>query len=150
MTKIISLSEEYIPACVQIARHAPDPWKQDAFENVVKDAYREGFLLLQGEEPVGFACFLVIAGSADLELVAVAPEHRGKGFAGNLLQHAFSALAAKDVGRCLLEVRAGNASALSLYKKLGFQKLVDRPGMYANPAEDGILLSLSLCEFGSS
>jgi ribosomal protein S18 acetylase RimI-like enzyme len=50
---------------------------------------------------------------------------------------------ARAVTRILLEARAGNAPALALYARLGFERFHVREGYYAD-GEDAVELSLAL------
>ena len=43
-----------------------------------------------------------------------------------------------------LEVRASNASARSLYEKLGFEQIGCRKNYYRNPKEDALILKKTL------
>jgi ribosomal-protein-alanine N-acetyltransferase len=44
----------------------------------------------------------------------------------------------------LLEVRASNAPALSLYRALGFEELYRRARYYADTGEDAVVMRLAL------
>ena len=44
----------------------------------------------------------------------------------------------------LLEVRAGNAPAIALYGKFGFQKIHIRKNYYQDPVEDALILEKDL------
>jgi ribosomal protein S18 acetylase RimI-like enzyme len=44
--------------------------------------------------------------------------------------------------RCVLEVRAGNASAQALYARLGFRAIGRRRDYYTNPMEDALVMQL--------
>ena len=43
-----------------------------------------------------------------------------------------------------LEVRAGNAVAIRLYERLGFEKNGLRKDYYSDPSEDAVLMALQL------
>ena len=62
-----------------------------------------------------------------------------------MLLNKLIAFALKEDGRkrFLLEVRAGNISAIRLYEGLGFKKDGIRPKFYSNPEEDAVLMSLT-------
>ena len=132
---------EMAKACAVIAATAPDPWRQEAFENLAGQKNHLCFVAVAAAEPVGFACFLAVHETADLQLVAVDPAQRRKGVARALLAHGCEQLKKQGVGRVLLEARSGNKGALGLYESLGFTPLALRRGMYQNPAEDGILMA---------
>lgn len=94
---------------------------------------------------VGFVMASCVAPHAELESIAVAAEWQRRGVARRLFGELRKKLAedwgATDV---LLEVRAGNGSALALYHGLGFVEDGRRRGYYADPVEDAILLKLKL------
>ena len=50
----------------------------------------------------------------------------------------------KNLERIILEVRATNEPALSLYKRKGFKELGIRKNFYDNPKEDALLMSVSV------
>lgn len=141
------MTRDTLAACAEIAQHAPDPWRPEAFERALHDENRWTFVAFEGEKPLGFACFLAVAYSCDLEMLVVAPDARRRGVARALLRHAFPVLAGYRVASCLLEVRVSNKAAIRLYESLGFKLLALRRGMYAHPLEDGQLMVLGLHEY---
>jgi ribosomal-protein-alanine N-acetyltransferase len=76
----------------------------------------------------------------ELEFVLVPPETRRQGI-GHMLVHTVLAWA-RDLGasEIRLEVRESNAPALRLYEACGFVVAGRRPGYYADPAEDAVLM----------
>ncbi len=141
---IVPLEAWMLPACGDIARTAPDPWQETDFAPCLTLENRPCFVALQQGHPAGFACFLAVCETADLQLVAVAPALRGQGLGSALLRQAFARLHSRGVRRVLLEVRVSNQAALGLYQSLGFATLARRAGMYQNPPEDGFLLEKRL------
>ncbi len=84
------------------------------------------------------------AGDGDIQTVAVAPDHRGRGL-GRLLVEALVAEARQRlVSRVFLEVRADNDAARGLYANLGFQEIDRRTGYYQPDGVDAIVMSLAL------
>ncbi len=126
--------------CADIAQTAPDPWGLSDFETLPQKPHNPCWVLLSNNVVVGFACFLTVLDTADLQLVAVAPSHRGKGCARLLLDASFENLQKCGTKKVLLELRHSNTSAMNLYMRLGFQVLAKRRGMYRNPMEDGLLM----------
>jgi ribosomal-protein-alanine N-acetyltransferase len=55
--------------------------------------------------------------------IDVLPSHRRKGIGQMLLEEMEKIFVQKGVEACLLEVREGNAAALSLYHKLGYKEI---------------------------
>lgn len=64
--------------------------------------------------------------------VNVAPAYRRKGIAEKLLREVESALRVRGAKECLLEVRESNVAALSLYQKLGYEKVGKLEKYYGN------------------
>ncbi len=129
-----------LPALGRIAQTAPDPWREDDLRPCLQGENHPCFVALWQGRPAGFACFLAVADTADLQLIVVDPALRGRGLGRALLSESLTALQGRGLQRVLLEVRCGNQSALGLYQSFGFKTLARRPGMYRNPAEDGFLL----------
>lgn len=79
-----------------------------------------------------------------LSSIAVAPGLRRRGWGEALLRYALGQARKCSCASAQLEVRVGNAPALSLYQKMGFtlrRRMVDH---YDNPREDGLELVLGL------
>lgn len=101
-------------------------------------------IVTREKQMAGFICVLVgDDGAAHITTIGVAPEHRRRGLAEQLLSHLEHLLRAKNVGAVVLEVRVGNTVAQSLYKQSGFS-IVQRISNYYNNGEDGFLMMKSL------
>lgn len=77
-------------------------------------------------EPAGCAGVLVEDGNAEVWMVAVVPEARGRGLAGEILRHALSA--ARDGGATTASLES-SAMGEATYRRLGFRDL-GRVGMW--------------------
>lgn len=104
---------------------------------------------VQARELVGYTIVARLSFDAELQAIAVLPEHRHLGLGGELMNAVLLKAAEWQSERLLLEVRAGNVAAISLYKRWGFGVDGLRKGYY--PAvqgtagrEDAILLSRTL------
>jgi ribosomal protein S18 acetylase RimI-like enzyme len=67
--------------------------------------------------------------------MAVAPEARGRGVGGRIMQGVIGEAAARDDRSMLLEVFEHNTPAVSLYKGLGFEPLRRLVGYHHDPVE---------------
>ena len=72
------------------------------------------------------------------------PAARRKGVGAALLAGALAALKAEGADQCFLEVRAANAPALALYRRLGFASAGVRRGFYRDPPDDAVVMTLTL------
>ena len=102
-------------------------------------------LVLEEAEPAqvtGFAVASLLAGQAELEIVAVAARSQRRGLARRLLGELIQKFKPHGIAEVILEVRASNHPALQLYRSLGFVETARRARYYADPVEDAVLLSL--------
>lgn len=137
-----AMQQPHLHTVAEIAKTAPDAWSYETLQRIISSENHRCFVALYGADVIGFACFLVVSDTTDLQLVAVAQNMRKQGVASKLLRNCFEELKKETVQQCLLEVRVSNTSAIALYKSLAFKRLALRKGMYANPTEDGILMAI--------
>lgn len=122
--------------------HAPH-WASFSWE-ILLDSVAPRRVVLVAEAAAGiiagFAIASLLPPEAELESIAVAQEFQRLGIARSLLQAVEAEIRAAGVTVLLLEVRPSNAPAQALYRALGFVETGRRPGYYADPAEDALLL----------
>lgn len=87
-------------------------------------------LARDGGPVIGFALTRAVADDAELLLLAVQPEERGRGIGLALLERAMADAQARGAARLCLEMRAGN-DATRLYTSAGFVKCGERRNYYA-------------------
>lgn len=121
----------------------PSPWKPEHFQAALNSAHDTVLLYEANGQTAAFIVWQHIADEIELHLIATAPQHRRKGLARLLLQAMFQAAAQRQAKRILLEVRAGNAAAQSLYRNCGFVQTALRRGYYRN-LEDAVIME-KLC-----
>ena len=102
-------------------------------------------LARERDEIVGFALSRIVAGEAELLLLAVGRDAQRRGIGKMLLEHFTEAAIARGAERLHLEVREGN-HAVNLYEGAGF-KLIGRRSNYYN-GRDG--RSYDALTFGKS
>lgn len=95
-------------------------------------------------EMVGFVCVMINDdGAAHVTTIGIAPEHRRRGLAENLLSHLERSLKSRGIGTVVLEVRVSNLPAQRLYISAGYAT-VQHISKYYNNGEDGYLMMKSL------
>ena len=129
------------------------PWTRVMFEAEVKgNPFSQLFVAVsiddQGEtkEIIGYLCYWIVFEELRLLNLAVRPSWRRQGVARRFVQYALHDARIQGVERVLLEVRASNKAAQSLYGCLGFREYGIRSGYYMNPDEDAILMRLEPLE----
>lgn len=116
------------------------PWSQKALEESLAGgrslylaAEYEGHFI--GECGVHFVC-----GEGEITNVAVLPKFRRTGIGRALMEELLKQSKAQGIHEFTLEVRAGNASAIRLYERLGFQTEGIRRNFYEKPREDAMIM----------
>ncbi|MDR3739159.1 MAG: ribosomal protein S18-alanine N-acetyltransferase [Terracidiphilus sp.] len=126
--------------------HAPH-WPRTTWQAMLEaasGAQRFALAAVVSGLPVGVAIVSVTPPEADLESIAVADAFQRQGIASALMAELSTRLSAAGVTSVLLEVRVSNSPAQALYTALGFAPVGRRPGYYADPIEDALVLRLSL------
>ncbi|MBX3302041.1 MAG: ribosomal protein S18-alanine N-acetyltransferase [Nitrospira sp.] len=92
---------------------------------------------------VGYHCFWIVFEELRLMNLAVRESMRRQGIGTALAAEAFRMALDLAATRAVLEVRASNAPAHSLYTRMGFVQTGKRPRYYSNPIEDAVLMEMS-------
>ena len=142
--RVRRMKAEDVEAVTDLAAGLPTApqWQREAYLAALNPETAPARIALvaetAAEELIGFAIASLIPPEADLESIAVAREFQRTGVARRLFEVLVGELAASGVTEVLLEVRASNEAALSLYGALGFRETGRRLGYYAHPAEDAV------------
>ena len=92
--------------------------------------------------PVAYSLCYSAGGEAELLGIATAEAFRRKNVAHKLLSYTMGLLRTRGIHRLVLEVREGNAAAIGLYRKLGFEEIGRRKDFYTEPQEDAVLMGV--------
>jgi len=129
------------------------PWTRVMFEAELKgNPFSRLFVATHIDEQgphegiVGYLCYWIVFEELRLLNLAVCPSWRRQGVARRFVEFALHDARSENVERALLEVRASNAAAQSLYDAFGFREYGTRVGYYTNPEEDAILMRLEPLE----
>ncbi|MEZ0092124.1 ribosomal protein S18-alanine N-acetyltransferase [Streptacidiphilus sp. EB129] len=91
---------------------------------------------------VGYAGLMAVAGSGDVQTIAVAREHWGTGLGARLLTTLVRQAADAGCTELLLEVRVDNGRAQRLYERFGFQPIGLRRNYYQPSGVDALVMRL--------
>jgi [ribosomal protein S18]-alanine N-acetyltransferase len=119
-----------------------DPWAPSAFRDLERNP-RVQFLCARAsiDQPaLGYVVAWFAADEGEIANLAVAPEARGRGIGGALLDAALSHAEQLRVTAMYLEVRDSNQTARRLYESRGFSEVGRRRAYYRRPVEDAVIL----------
>ena len=130
-----------LPAVIAVERRSfPTPWSLAMF--VLELSKPSGICLAatSGDELIGYLVCSRYDQVWHLMNVAVAPEHRRAGVAGQLLNKLFE----EGAGELpfTLEVRVSNHQAIAMYERFGFRSAGVRPRYYHDNGEDALIMWL--------
>ena len=95
-----------------------------------------------------FAIGRLVAGEAELLMIAVTQEHQGKGLGRRSLNIFEEVLITKGATCCFLEVAKNNISACTLYKAEGFDVISTRKSYFQlgkNNRIDALIMQKTFC-----
>jgi len=93
---------------------------------------------------LGFFAGWMVADELHINNIAARRGNRRRGIGQSLMEAAIEEGRFRGVRFILLEVRASNEPAQSLYRKLGFHYIGRRRDYYRPPAEDAMVMKLDL------
>lgn len=139
--KVRRLAYSDLPAVIAIERRSfPTPWSLAMF--VLELSKPSGICLAASasDELLGYVVCSRYDQVWHLMNIAVAPEARGTGVAGQLMRRLI------DEGRgalpFTLEVRVSNHGAIGMYERFGFRSAGVRPRYYHDNGEDALIMWL--------
>ena len=141
--RLLPMTAELVPAIAEIERLCfSHPWSENALqEELFNDTACFIAAVTETGEVAGYAGLHCVLDEGYIDNVAVRPEYRRQGVAGELLG-AFLRFGQANLAFLTLEVRASNEAAIALYAKYGFQEVGRRKHYYDAPKEDAILMTL--------
>ena len=121
-----------------------DPWSENSIASELNNRLSYWLVAEVNGKIVGYIGSQSVLDAADVMNLAVAPKFRRQGIGERLVNTLVSHLQQKGIAFLLLEVRASNESAISLYQQLGFVQVGRRPGYYHHPREDALIMRKEL------
>ena len=142
------LSSIEIPSALSIEEQNSDyPWSQLQFTTSIKNSNNLCYYRSVNGKTIGYLIAMLAKDTADILNIGIDPDFQRKGYGTGLINHLITELRKRYIGEILLEVRAGNKSAIQFYNKQGFEKISVRKNYYMKNSnnqsqrEDGNIMS---------
>jgi len=118
------------------------PWSRNMLAEELDNACAAFLVALDEAGKVcGYAGLHVVADEGYLANVAVFPDYRRQGIASQLLDVFIRFAEGNALAFLTLEVRAGNAGAIGLYRSKDFRLAGRRKNYYRYPQEDALIMT---------
>ncbi len=117
------------------------PWSIKSISEELQNTNARFILVEINGETAGYVGSYFVSGEVYITNVAVKNKYRRKGVAVGLLSKLIDLAKEAKSEFVSLEVRCSNTPAISLYGKLGFEKLGVRKNFYENPREDALIMT---------
>lgn len=121
-----------------------DEWNLDMLLSAQKNGNFYGFKCVEDGEVLGYLHYSTSLDGLDVNSVFVFPMHRKKGVGKTLLLAVLEKAKEIKAEKIFLEVREGNAPAIALYQKLGFNVISERKNYYSGGENAKIMLKENL------
>lgn len=139
--EIRKMTEQDVPQAAELeAANFSMPWSEKAFYDQLQNKDALYMVAAVDGKILGVCGLMKSFEEADICNVSVDESCRNQGIASKMLTELMDEGIKRGITAFTLEVRAGNASAIHLYKKLGFQEEGIRPGFYERPKEDAVIM----------
>ena len=126
----------------------PSDWLVEQFGDKIADELwtrvPEALSTAIDREVLGFVASALMYDELHINNIAAHPDHQRVGIGRRLLDAVISEGRLRAAAFCVLEVRASNVAAQSLYDKIGFRATRRRKDYYRAPTEDAIEMVLKL------
>ena len=120
-----------------------DPWSRRMLSEHLENECAATLVAQRTDGTIlGYAGLLVVLDEGYITNVAVRPEYRRQGIAGELLTVFRRFAEGNSLAFLTLEVRESNAPARALYSKYGYKEIGVRKNYYDHPNENAIIMTL--------
>ena len=144
--RIVPMTADHLDEVAELERVCfPDPWSRNMLKEELENDLAAFLVALDGQGAVaGYAGLQVVLDEGYILNVAVRPDCRRQGVAGQLLQVFLDFAKGNQLAFLTLEVRASNYPAIALYGSRGFRGVGRRKNYYEHPKEDAVIMTLDL------
>ena len=144
--RVVPMTADHLDEVAELERLCFSvPWSRNMLAEELENALSAMLVALDDQGHVaGYAGLQVILDEGYITNVAVRPDCRRRGVAGQILQVFLDFAQAQGLAFLTLEVRDSNAPAAALYASLGFAQIGLRKNYYQHPKEDARILRKEL------
>ena len=144
--QIVPMNGDHLDEVAELERVCfPDPWSRNMLKEELENDLAAFLVALDGQGAVaGYVGLQVVLDEGYILNVAVRPDCRRQGVAGQLLQVFLDFAKGNQLAFLTLEVRASNYPAIALYGSRGFRGVGRRKNYYEHPKEDAVIMTLDL------
>lgn len=149
--RIVPMTSGHLDEVAELERRCfSAPWSRKMLSESLENECASFLVALDAEDGsvVGYAGLLVVADEGYILNVAVRPESRRGGVAGQLLDVFIRFAEGSALAFLTLEVRASNYGAIALYGSRGFRGVGRRRNYYEHPAEDAVIMTREFTDGG--
>ena len=140
--KIVPLEEKFVEDVFLIEKTFFDLKNSSVIRDSLSSETLDYFVLLDGENVIGFYECSVVLDEAELFDIAIDERYQGKALSKMLMEDLLNRCKEKQVRTIFLEVNTNNIKAINLYTKFGFKEYSRRKNYYGD--NDAILMKLDL------
>jgi ribosomal-protein-alanine N-acetyltransferase len=140
--KIVPLEEKFVEDVFLIEKTFFDLKNSSVIRDSLSSETLDYFVLLDGENVIGFYECSVVLDEAELFDIAIDERYQGKALSKMLMEDLLNRCKEKQVRTIFLEVNTNNIKAINLYTKFGFKEYSRRKIYYGD--NDAILMKLEL------
>lgn len=106
------------------------PWGEEAFARLLALPGHKAWLVMRGDEPLGYSLYQLVGDEGELLSIAVLPRVQGQGLGVWLLRKTLDHCKTLGISRIILDVDVNNVAARALYEKLAFTQVGIRKNYY--------------------
>ena len=137
----IQMNDCHVPQIAELEKLCfDDPWSENSIASELNNRLSTWFVAVEENTVVGYVGSQTVLGETDMMNIAVHPDYRKMGIATKLIHVLINELSQQGSHSLMLEVRASNKHAISLYKNLEFIEVGRRKNYYRNPKEDALIM----------
>lgn len=132
-------------AAIEALVQSVDAWSAATLTELLAQGSYHLLLAVESGVIKGYCLYQILFEQAEILRIGTHPDYQRQGIASQLFSALHETLMKNNVMQLMLEVRADNAAAITLYERQGFKTIHRRKGYYQQPnlpSVDALILQL--------